>query len=237
MTEKNAVLFKKSTQYGQILVRNELENGEWVRYLRVNERPESAMYCDPEKLNELVFPYMRYFVYALSARPEIRRTLLIGGGGFAYPRYYLEHYPDREITVAEISPDIVEISRQWFGLKKLEAQKDRFQLWEGNGFSKLAASEEKFDLIINDAFQGGRSIGRRGGDTACIAEHLNPGGIYMVNVITAETGLFSLPGKLFASSVRNVLPYTILLGCGQDDPQIRPTNSQNCLLLASDREL
>ncbi len=237
MIENQADLFEKNTKYGRLLVRNEREHGEWVRYLRVNGRPESAMYCNPLKAYELVFPYMKYFAYAMSARPKIRRTLLIGGGGFAYPRYYLEQYPEREITVAEISHDVVEVSRQWFGLGALEADRERFRLWEGDGFSLLAHTEEKFDLIINDAFRGGKSIGRAGKDTALIAQHLNPGGIYLVNVITAEKGLLSIPGKLFAGSVRNYLPYTLLLACGQDDPQVRPTDSQNCLLLASDEEL
>jgi spermidine synthase len=56
---------------------------------------ESAVYTDPETENhELVFPYMQRFSYAFAVNPAIQKTLLIGGGAFSYPRYYLAKYPD-----------------------------------------------------------------------------------------------------------------------------------------------
>lgn len=121
-----------------------LYNEERMRLLLVDGAMQSAQYLDPLLEDELAFEYMREFEWAFRLHPSARRVLLIGGGGFAYPRYFLKNYPEKSIDVIELSPMIVEIAREYFGLRALEAQyPDRLRVIVGDGhryLEKLSAT-------------------------------------------------------------------------------------------------
>ena len=102
---------------------------------------------------------MQRFSYAFAARPAIRRTLLLGGGAFSYPRYYLKNYPNCTIDVVEISEDVLKIDEAYFGLNDLKTE--RMQIIAEDGFSYLKETKETYDLIINDAFLGSHGRSRR----------------------------------------------------------------------------
>ena len=142
--EKKTV-FKTRDPLGQsIEVCEGLYNEERMRLLLVDGAMQSAQYLDPLLEDELAFEYMREFEWAFRLHPAARRVLLIGGGGFAYPRFFLKNYPEKSIDVIELSPTIVEIAREYFGLRALEAQySDRLRVIVGDGhryLEKLSAT-------------------------------------------------------------------------------------------------
>ena len=136
--EKKTV-FKTRDPLGQsIEVCDGLYNEERMRLLLVDGAMQSAQYLDPLLEDELAFEYMREFEWAFRLHPAARRVLLIGGGGFAYPRFFLKNYPEKSIDVIELSPTIVEIAREYFGLRALEAQyPDRLRVIVGDGHQYL----------------------------------------------------------------------------------------------------
>lgn len=138
-------VFKTRDPLGQsIEVCEGLYNEERMRLLLVDGAMQSAQYLDPLLEDELAFEYMREFEWAFRLHPAARRVLLIGGGGFAYPRFFLKNYPEKSIDVIELSPTIVEIAREYFGLRALEAQyPDRLRVIVGDGhryLEKLSAT-------------------------------------------------------------------------------------------------
>lgn len=142
--EKKTV-YKTRDPLGQsIEVCEGLYNEERMRLLLVDGAMQSAQYLDPLLEDELAFEYMREFEWAFRLHPSARRVLLIGGGGFAYPRFFLKNYPEKSIDVIELSPTIVEIAREYFGLRTLEAQyPDRLRVIVGDGhryLEKLSAT-------------------------------------------------------------------------------------------------
>ena len=137
-------VFKTRDPLGQsIEVCEGLYNEERMRLLLVDGAMQSAQYLDPRLQDELAFEYMREFEWAFRLHPAAQRVLLIGGGGFAYPRFFLKQYPEKSIDVVELSPTIVEVARDYFGLRALEAQyPDRLRVIVGDGhwyLEKLSA--------------------------------------------------------------------------------------------------
>ena len=233
---KIRTLEQLKTPFGRIVIRDETAGGSTVRTLYVDGHAESSVRIAPPGSPALQFRYMEAFSFAFAARPEIRKVLLIGGGGFAYPRYFLDRYKNGKISVSEISPDIIRLSRTYFGLDRLEKDK-RFRLIPGDGFRWLDGTEETFDLIINDAFLGRKSIGRAAAETASVAAHLTEGGVYLVNTLPAVRGVRALPGRLMVRRVARHLPFVQMIAVNQDESWFDPREMQNCLLAASNHAL
>lgn len=158
--EKKTV-YKTRDPLGQsVEVCEGLYNEERMRLLLVDGAMQSAQYLDPLLEDELAFEYMREFEWAFRLHPSARRVLLIGGGGFAYPRFFLKQYPEKSIDVVELSPTIVEVAREYFGLRALEAQyPDRLRVIVGDGHRYLEKLSATF--ISSDATAGAANAGDR----------------------------------------------------------------------------
>lgn len=100
-------------------------DGAPVRVLEQGGVWQSATYLDERRM-EPVFAYYRAFDHlleaALTGGPALRRVLLLGGGGCAYPKYALTTYPDLAMDVVEVDPAVVAAAREFFFLDELEAQ-------------------------------------------------------------------------------------------------------------------
>lgn len=160
--EKKTV-YKTRDPLGQsIEVCEGIYNEERMRLLLVDGAMQSAQYLDPLLEDELAFEYMREFEWAFRLHPSARRVLLIGGGGFAYPRFFLKNYPEKSIDVIELSPTIVEVARDYFGLRALEAQyPDRLRVIVGDGhryLEKLSATFTSPDAPADAANAGDREV-------------------------------------------------------------------------------
>ena len=223
------------TSTGIIEVREGLFRGHHARLLFADGALQSAAALEKGQQHLLLFPYLRCFSWPFSSGRSIESTLLIGGGGFAWPRNFLHTRQEGRIDVAESSSVMIDISRRYFFLDELLAS-PRFSLFEKDGFSYLLSCPYRYDLILCDAFTGKKeSSSLMSGDgIALLKAHLTENGIFMSNFITSLTGLHSRPGhsakKLFESGFRN----TSLI---QADDTRDPSQLQNCILMASDGEL
>ncbi len=227
---------------GFVIYENEKENiiilrrklyGREILDLEVDGAMETMMYLDEKKRNDLIFPYMTHFSYAFAWNPDLSSTYLIGGGGFAYPRYYLSHYPEKKIHVAEYSQSIVDVSKDYFYLNEL-LESPNFRLSVADGFSLLEQENEIYDVIINDAFTGSRSEGRNEEVMRSISSHLSHHGIYMENMIGIPAGLRSFSTTKYVRLVKKYFKYTKLIVAEDDRSKFE---SQNLVLVASNEEL
>lgn len=227
-------IFAQQTEYGHIKVKLAWIDDELVFLLMIDGGAESARYIEEEKENELVFDYMQRFSYAFFVNPDIKKTFMIGGGGFSYPQYYVDTYKDAEITVAEISKDVISVAYRFFGLKDLrEENAGRIHILNQDGIAWLNSHEEKYDLIINDAFIGTSQQGRDKESTQIIHDHLNPGGIYVVNVLSAVSGENSYPAELTRTIMEENFHHVVSMVV---DDAVDPLDLQNILIFASDSE-
>lgn len=228
-------LYDKQTEYGHIQVADTLYEDEPICFLFVNELMESAMYLDEDKKYDLLFPYMQRFSYAFTVNPDIQDTLMLGGGGFSYPKYYLHKYPQARIKVCEISEDIIDVAMKYFGVSDLEeSMKKRLSVFCGDGFSMMEENRHAYDFIINDAFIGREEIGRSEKDIALVHDNLKNTGIYMTNLVGSPKGLHKYVWKQYQALLKKYFKYTALILTEDDYPENMP---QNLLLVASDTEL
>ena len=124
-----------------------------------------------------------------------RRALVMGGGGYSFPKWLVAYRPDFSCEAVEIDPVIMDIARERFFVDRLVEEFDtqvtgRLDLVEADAWDYLLCDGEGYDLIVNDAFGGNRPLGRLGGaeGAAAIRAHLREGGLYIGNVRTPLEG-------------------------------------------------
>lgn len=199
--KKNFSKYISFSRYGKIEVKDLKENDVAVRVLLVNQTRESACYLIPGLQYEPVFEYIRRIMEEIDKHPQIKKTLMIGGAGFSFPKAYISRYGDKALDVVENNPEMIDIARKYFFLDRLcdefELDKNgRMRIFVDDGLHYLQNTAEQYDLIINDAFVGrvpDKGLSADEG-TRLIHARLREGGLYIINVITALTGKDAMPG-------------------------------------------
>lgn len=231
----------KNYGYGTIRIEDRFIGKQLVRLLYVNDAIETASYLAEGKEYDLFSDYLKGFNWIFRINPEIHRTLLIGGGGFAYPKYYIHTFPEKIIDVVEMNPTMVELAHDFFGLDQLINKYDlentkRLGIFIERGERFLRETEGKYDAILNDAYVGKSFNSGLQSDRgmASIRSHLNPGGIYVINFVGVPKGPLSGKLKRTERRLRRHFHYTLTMPASEE---LSPYERQNCLIFASDEEL
>lgn len=81
---------------------------------------------------------------------QINDVLLIGGGAFHYPKYFLAHHQGN-IDVVEINKVLYDISNKYFYLEetinKFDKNKNRFHCYFENGRDYINRNKKKYDAL------------------------------------------------------------------------------------------
>ena len=175
--------------FGLVTVKDRETLGETVRSLYVDDGFESACFTAPGKRNELLFEYMHIFADIACAAHGIKNTLLMGGGGFSFPKYYISRFPDKSLDVLELHGEIYDIAKKYFFLDELYKEYDldrtgRLNVIIGDAYGHLKTCGKKYGLILNDTYNGreaadGMYLKKTIPD---VVNCLESGGVYAVNV-------------------------------------------------------
>jgi spermidine synthase len=88
---------------------------------------------------------------AAVAHPDPRRALVIGGGDGGSSKELLRHACMERVHMAELDPDVIEISKRQFGKVHGGAFDDpRLQVTVGDGLAYLRSTPVRYDLIAMD---------------------------------------------------------------------------------------
>lgn len=203
---RRGVWFTWHTRFGPALVFDSADaDGTTVRLLNVNGTFQSVCYVDDDLLWDPVCEYHRSWAQVVhrtwplrtwsSADGVVRRCLVMGGGGYSFPKWLVAYRPDFACMAVEIDPAIVQIARKQLFLDKLEADFDarstgRLELPVADAWACLQDDAQGFDLIVNDAFRGNRPLGPMQTDKGArvVRSHLRKGGVYIGNVRSALEG-------------------------------------------------
>ncbi|HKP70603.1 MAG TPA: fused MFS/spermidine synthase [Pyrinomonadaceae bacterium] len=149
LMRQSSELYDVDTEYSrvQIFRTTDPKTNRPMRALAVDPfSVQSAVYLDGD---DLALRYTRFYHLVRYFRPEFRRSLMIGGAGYTFPRDYLRTYPDATLDVVEIDPGMTEIAREYFGL----ADQSRLNIIHEDGRVFLnAGSDGSYDAILMDAF-------------------------------------------------------------------------------------
>lgn len=159
-------------------------DGEPVRVLSCGGVYQSATYLGERRM-EPVFEYYRAFGRVLeTVAAEAPRVLVVGGGGFAFPKHARALCPKAAVDVVEIDARVVEAARRWFFADEAGA---RVACGDGFDFVRGAALRgERYDFIALDAFSGAEPVASLASPEAAraYAALLAPGGAVAANVVT-----------------------------------------------------
>ncbi len=189
------------SMFGPMLVYDTTnKKGEHLRVLSLNGMHESAMFLDESRFSDLVFPYTRLYDTMFQANISIERVLMIGGGGYSYPKHLISTHPEVRLDVVEIDPVMTRTAKEFFGLNKLinaYCADDPSRLGlineDGRAFLEQRASDAdapRYDAVLNDSFAGGVHVPSLASLEAAqaVKRCLAPHGIYMSNIIGSLSG-------------------------------------------------
>ena len=214
-------------------------HGRPVRVLDVGGAYQSATHTDEHRF-EPVFEYYRTFDTVFRCGVPIRRALMIGGGGCAWPKHAVTTHAGLVLDVAEEDPHIIDLARRYFFVSDLEHEapdRGTLRLIAGEGRSFLEMTEDKngtpatYDAILNDAFQGAKpSYSLATVEAARVyAYHLHPDGVYLANVVSSDNGSDISFLRDVVATLREVFPCVEVLPC----PDADYSDEDNYLVVAS----
>lgn len=197
------VVYQKDTAYSSLTVVD--QPGRGVRVLYLNNMAHSACYLNGS--NSAVFTYTDYFNMGFVLNPGIESVLFIGGGGLSGPKQFLEYYPGVTVDVVEIDPEVVRVAREYFYVPDDPCL--NVHIADGRAFLGRAGT---YDLIVLDAYS--KTYVPFHLMTLeffeALAEHLNPGGVVVSNLISSLIGDTSDLLMAEVRTVEMVLPQVYL---------------------------
>jgi spermidine synthase len=218
------LVYRKDTRYHHLAVVDDADS----RFLRFDNSFQSGMYlADPYRTR---FDYTDYFDLGLAYAPHARSVLFLGLGGGSAPKRFSRDFPQLDLQVVELDPEVVKVARRYFALpESIPVDVEDGRRW-------LERHDRRFDVIAVDAYYSDavpfhmttREFVR------LVDSRLRPGGVVVVNVIGALRG----PGSEFLRSLyrtyRTVFP-TVALHPVYDRPGDRdPTAIRNVALVATE---
>ena len=164
-----------------------------VRVLRTGGVYQSATYLGARRM-EPVFEYYRAFGRVFDLRPDARRLLAVGGGGFAFPKLVAAGHPGARTDVVEIDPAVIRAARRWFFLDEAvelaRAGGGDLNVVCDDGRRFLERAVGPYDAVVLDAFVGETPVRSLATAEALrlVRRALVPGGVCLMNVVSRAGG-------------------------------------------------
>lgn len=207
------------TKGGTAIIRTiTLNDGTAVRVLQQGGVFESATYLDEQRYTP-VFAYQRAFNRVFQASLPLDDILMLGGGGYAWPKQVIATRPNIQLDVVEIDPAITALARRWFFLDQLyqdfPAAKTHLNIIHDDGRVFLEESHRLYSAIVNDTFSGKSPVMNLATTEALhlIKEHLVEGGIYATNVVSEDEGQNISFLRDVVTTARGVFDHVWIIPC------------------------
>jgi len=160
-----------------------------------------------------VYPLFQIF------NKQIKKIHVIGAGAYTLPKSFATYYPQAEVEVSEIDPEIETIGQKFFALDT-----KRIKTVDMDARLFFARTGKKYDLIYGDAYNSFISVPWHLLTTEFnekIKNSLNPDGLYAINFISKVKGegseLYDSVNKTFSETFPNY--YTLAFGSAENQIQ------------------
>lgn len=219
------------TEYSRIQVYDTTDdkNGRKKRVLKIDPfYYQSSMFLDN---GETPTEYIKYYHLIKHFNPDFQKVLMIGGAGYSFPKEFLNAYPNAEIDVVEIDPQMTEIAKKHFRLKEYP----RLKIFHQDGRVFLNQAENnKYDAVLIDAFTSLFSIPFQLTTIEAVNKikfGLKDKGVVIVNIGGALKGNSSGFLRAELNTYRKAFTKVILI---KTDKSKTDNEVQNWVLIASD---
>jgi spermidine synthase len=212
------VVYAKDTQYHRLSV---VEDAD-TRYLRFDSSLQSAMYVDDPYRTR--FRYTDFFHLGLAYNPDAENVLFVGLGAGSSEKRMWRDFRELDLFVVELDSVVVDVAHRYFDVPRDDP---RLVIEVGDGRQFLARNEERWDVIVIDAFfadaipfhlvtQEFLELAR---------SRLAPGGVIVTNAIGAIEGpgsrLFRSIYRTYRTAFPTVLVHPAVLAGDEGDETFR----------------
>jgi MFS family permease len=116
--EDKQVLYEDETPYCYVAVRQLNENPDRREFVQDKLRHSEIIMGNIDNLQYFYTKIYAGITKGLSETNDEIRAMIIGGGGYVYPRYLKKHWPNSIIDVVEIDPGVTKAAHEAFGLSQ-----------------------------------------------------------------------------------------------------------------------
>ena len=227
------VVYETDSPYHQILVIDDEQQN--ARFLQFNNFIESAISLAPP--HDTRVGYTDSFHLARIFKPQLKRILIVGGGGGVGARKFIQDDENVSVDLVEIDPKVVEVSFKYFYLQ----ENPRLKIYVEDGRSFIRRVRNTYDLIVLDAFTIGGQIPFHLTTQEFMREiknALTPGGVLLANISGTMTGRRSQvvrsEYKTMASVFQACYAFPRLHESERKDGVTDPERRRSIILVATD---
>jgi len=188
--ESAEIIADIDSQYNRIWVyeQDDPYSERRVRCMTINRAYDkgidTAMFIDN---GDLALRYTYFYRLDRFFNPDIRKGLILGGGGGSITKDFLERFPEGDLDVVEIDPKVTQLAREYFNLK----DSSRFRVFDEDGRVFINRTNNKYDAIYIDVFKSFYSLPYQLTTLEAVQEMyrlLNDNGVVLVNILSAIEG-------------------------------------------------
>jgi len=193
-----SIIYENESEYCYISVRQVSTSPDRREFVQDKLKHSEIIMGD---INNLQYPYTHIYAaitHGLSINKDKLAVMVIGGGGYVYPRYIEKNWPGSRVDVAEIDPEVTKAATKAFGLER-NTTINTFTMDARNYVDELLKKIHKgekiiqYDFIYEDAVNDYsvpyQLVTKEFNDK--IHQILKDDGVYMVNLIDIfESGQF-----------------------------------------------
>jgi spermidine synthase len=217
-------LLEKDTFYHRIRV----EEDDEARSIYFDRTLQSSMNLkDPTALRLI---YSRYTSLGFTFRPDAKKMLIIGLGGGSIPKKLQKEFPNLEMDVVEIDPEVIKIAKDHFNVHESKS----LRLYAQDGRLFLARSQGQYDVILIDAYYSdAMPFHLATKEFFELAQRkLTPNGIVVANLISAVTGRSGQIARSIIKTQRQIFPQTYVFAARRPD-NVSTETIQNVIVIST----
>ena len=210
-----------------------------VKILYHKDARHSITFVDEEKRNDICDQYFAFYDLPVCLNPEGKNYLVLGGGGFTYPKYYISKYYDKRMDVVEINEKCVEWAKEYFYLDELiedyDDKKERLNIIIDDAIKYINTCNKKYDYILIDLFDGVLPVDEiyEGNNINNLKRLLNENGIIVINYVISNGNIYK-----YKEVLRKIVKLTKNYKIITNKYYFNTTNNMgNVLIMLSDNEI
>lgn len=194
------------TEYKRVWIIDEIKQatGRTVRYMvDAPNTAQSEMFLDDS--TALAAAYTRYYDLYKFFAADSAHVLMLGGGGYSYPKHFIAENKTAQMDVVEIDPGLTKIAEKYFDLKP----GPRMSIFNEDARVYLNTTGKKYDAMFIDVFTSTLAIPYHVITKEAVEkeyELLNNSGAVLVNIIAAIEGNKGKYFRAALATMKSVFP-------------------------------